>query len=162
MADHNQVASLTEQDKARIAEREGQERGADSGSVNPEATSDIDGSRSAILNDNPLAEPTSRQSMTNNAETRRSISPPSASRSKSRLLMGVPIAEGANVTKFLYIEVPGDKKEGSSARDGSLGGSEFDVEEAAARLCTDLHGEGKEGQVFLECLSSLKVTLSSR
>lgn len=153
----NQVSSLTEEDVARIAERERQERGVDSGSADPEATSGTDGS-----NDDPLAEPASRQSMTTNAEVRGSISPPSTSLSKSRLLMGVPIAEGVNVTKFLYVEVPDDRKETPSVRDGSLGSSAFDVEGAAARLCADLHGEGQEGQVFLECLSSLKVTLSSR
>lgn len=153
----NQVSSLTEEDVARIAERERQERGVDSGSADPEAASGTDGS-----NDDPLAAPASRQSMTTNAEVRGSISPSSTSPSKSRLLMGVPIAEGVNVTKFLYVEVPDDRKETPSVRDGSVGSSEFDFEGAAARLCTDLHGEGQEGQVFLECLSSLKVTLSSR
>lgn len=155
---HNQVSSLTADDIARIAERERRERGTGDGCVYPEATNGSDGSRSAIPND----EPASRQCMLNNAEARGNVSPPSASGSKSRLLMGVPIAEGANVTKFLYVEVPGDRKENPGTKDGGLDSSEFDVEEAAARLCTDLHGEGEKGQVFLECLSSLNVTLTSR
>ena len=158
MADHNQVSSLTEEDIARIAERERQEHGVDGDIVSREASN---GPRSATLNDDPLVESASRQSMTSSAEVRGS-SPPATSLSKSRLLMGVPVAEGVNVTKFLYVEVPDAAKEGSSAKDGSPGSSEFDVDGAAARLCTDLHGEGQEGQVFLECLSSLKVTLSSR
>lgn len=76
--------------------------------------------------------------------------------------MGVPIAEGANVTKFLYVEVPEDKKGGPNAQDGGGGSSEFDVEEAAARFCADIYDEEKAGQTYLECLSSLKITLSSR
>lgn len=152
-----QVASLTEDDLARIAERERQERGIDNGNVNPDAASGTNGPRSAILNDDPLVELASRQSNGTG-----SIRPPSFSPPKSRLLMGVPIAEGANLTKFLYVEVPEDRKEGSNGKDRSLDSSQFDVEEAAARLCADLHGEGGQGKIFLECLSSLKVTLSSR
>lgn len=152
MTVHDQVTSLTEDDIARIAERERQERGVDTGNDDPERTSGSD----------LLEEPASRQPMPNDAELRGSIGPPSTSLSKPRLLMGVPVPEGPNVTKFLYIEVPEDTKQGSSAQDGSVGSSEFDVEEAAARLCADLHGEGIEGQSFLDCLSSLKVTLNSR
>lgn len=153
---------------ARIAERERQEaeekqeeRETDSGNVTPEITSGSGGPTSAILPDDPLVQPASRQSVAKNAKVSGSISSPPTSLTKSRLLMGVPFAEGPNVTKFLYIEVPKDRKEGSNAKDRSLGSSAFDVEEATARLCAEIH-DGEEGQNFLQCLSSLKTTLSSR
>lgn len=165
---HYQVASLTQDDIARIAEREKQEaqekqeeRGIDNSSVNPEETNVSGGSRSATLNGDPVVQPASRQTTASNAEVSGSISPPSTSLSKSRLLMGVPVPEGPNVTKFLYIEVPEDNKEeeGSNAQDSS---NAFDAEKEAARLCADLHDEREEEQSFLECLPSLRVTLSSR
>lgn len=133
-----QVSSLTEADIARITERERQEQ----------AERLVDRS-------------TSHQDSVDVNWTAGDASP---SKEQSRSLLGVSVAAGPNVTKFLYVEVAekagvdGPKGLGGVDGGGSMG-SEFDAETAAAGLCANLYDRGEEPP---SCLASLAVALASR
>ncbi|CAM9130121.1 unnamed protein product, partial [Laminaria digitata] len=75
-----------------------------------------------------------------------------AAAARSQRLLGVPIAMGPNVTKFVYAEVA------LGGRNGTVQ-QEFDAEEAAALLCADLREDEEEPP---SCLASLSVALASR
>lgn len=164
---NNQAASLTEDDIARIADRErhesrNEQKEQNNGSDNPEVVNRGDGSRSAIAPDDPLVQPGSlRIPMGGGAISSESSGSLAASLSKSRLLMGVPVAMGPNATKFLYVEVPEDSKEGHDNSKGH-GSGQFRAEQEASRLCGGLHDKDNEGEEFSTCLSSLTITLTSR
>lgn len=165
---NNQVASLTEDDIARIAERERQEalktqelHGHGKGIENSKHASE--GTNSNTVSADSLAQPSSRSSVeVKSAKIGGSVGSPAAAASKPRLLVGVPVIAGPNVTKFLYVEVPKGNEQGQPGNDGGHGAGGFDAEEAAARLCEDLHGKRKEGPDIVACVSNLKVALASR
>lgn len=158
---------MTEEDIARIAERELQEtqdeqKSQGYGSENPDIVNGGGGPGSTIAPVDPLVQPGGHgQSEANGATTSESTGSSGTSFSKSRLLMGVPVATGPNATKFLYVEVPEDSKEGhDSGKEHKI--TQFDVEGEASRLCGGLHDEDSEGEEFFACLSSLMVALNSR
>lgn len=62
-------------------------------------------------------------------------------------LLGVPVALGPNVTRFLYVDVPGE------------GGGEFNPQTVALKLCLELHDGAEEPGV---CAASLALDLGSR
>ncbi|CAM9139051.1 unnamed protein product [Hapterophycus canaliculatus] len=135
------VASLTEEDIARIADRErtqaqGGEAGKD-GSIESRRAVKIEG-----------GEPRNRPL------TQRGGSGSDGSPALSQLRMGVPIAVGPNVTKFFYVEVPEASTAGQQIND-------FDVGATAAYLCDELRKERLGGELPA-CLSSLSATLRSR
>lgn len=162
------MASLTEDDIARIAERERQEalktqqqHGHGNGVENSKYGNG--GAGSTALPVDSLAQPGSRSSVqVKSTKIGGSIDSTAAAMSKPRLLMGVPVLVGPNVTKFLYVEVPQGNEEGQPGKDGGHGAGAFDVEKAAARLCEDLHGKRVDGQDNTACVSSLTVALTSR
>lgn len=84
---------------------------------------------------------------------------------RSQRLLGVPVAMGPNVTKFVYAQVPEETVDGDKIRDQAFTGGrngtvhEFDAEEAAALLCADLRKDEEEPS---SCLASLSVALASR
>ncbi|CAM9697124.1 unnamed protein product [Ectocarpus sp. 12 AP-2014] len=147
------VASLTEDDVARIADRE-RRRTSDGEQASQYSEDSEIGNDGGSTPTSDVAPP-ERNTMlvADGGDSNRSIGRPAATPSQSRLLMGVPIAMGPNLTKFLYVEVPEDndteKKEG------------FDVEKTAGRLCEELHTGGDEGKIPA-CLSSLAIALKSR
>lgn len=141
----NQVASLTEEDIARIADRERAKAHGDKA----DQDRPIEGRQTAETNgvkqrNNLLAQPgSSRQSVG-------TIDAPGT----SQLRMGVPIAVGPNVTKFFYVEVPDSDEVGQPMND-------FDVAAAAAHLCDKLRKEMLGGELSA-CMSHLSATLRSR
>lgn len=86
-----------------------------------------------------------------------------------RLLLGVPVPTGPNVTKFLYVEVPENHSGGGRGRENHSGGDgnasarngpdDFDAKTAAAGLCVELRKKGEEPPT---CLISLAEALASR
>ncbi|CAM9283759.1 unnamed protein product [Ectocarpus fasciculatus] len=147
------VASLTEDDIARIADRERQKtpegEQADQYSEGPEI-----GNLSGGKPTSDVAPPDSSTVLVaDGGDKHKSIGLPAVAPSQSRLLMGVPVAMGPNLTKFLYVEVPEDNDK--EKNDG------FDVEKTATRLCEELHTKGDEGK-RPACLSSIAVALKSR
>lgn len=144
---------MTEDDIARITDRERRRTSegeqASQYSEEPEIGND-DGS-------NPTSDvaPPERNAIlvADGGDSNKSIGRPAAAPSQSRLLMGVPVAMGLNLTKFLYVEVPevNDKEK----KDG------FDVKKTAGQLCEELHTGGDEGKIPA-CLSSLAMALKSR
>lgn len=86
-----------------------------------------------------------------------------------RLLLGVPVPTGPNVTKFLYVEVPdyhpgggrgrGNHSGGNGNASASNGSGDFDAKTAAAGLCVELRKKGEEPPT---CLTSLAEALASR
>ncbi|CBJ34147.1 conserved unknown protein [Ectocarpus siliculosus] len=147
------VASLTEDDIARITDRE--RRRTSEGEQASQYSEDPEIGNDGGINPTSDVAPPERNTIlvTDGGDSNRSIGRPAAAPSQSRLLMGVPVAMGPNLTKFLYVEVPEDndtqKKEG------------FDVEKTAGRLCEELHTGGDEGKIPA-CLSSLTMALKSR
>lgn len=102
----------------------------------------------------------SRQTSSDNGSLEVGVAGASHGQGVSNLL-GVPVAVGPNVTKFLYVNVP---KKGEAAANNS-GTIQFDAKEAASELCIELHGQvavaaGKEEAKV--CLASLAVALASR
>lgn len=73
-------------------------------------------------------------------------------------LLGVPIAVGPNVTKFLYVDMPEESETEANIR------RKFDAETAASEFCTELYSEGgaEGGDEARACLASLAVALASR
>ncbi len=161
---NNQVASLTEEDIARIAERERRQEALKTQEQHGHSSrveNSKDGKEGA--SSTTLAQPGSTSSVeVKSAEVGGSVDSPAAAMSKPRLLMGVPVVVGPNMTKFLYVEVPKGNEEGQPGQDGGHGAGGFNVEEAAVRLCEDLHGKRQEGQDFIACVSSQTVALTSR
>lgn len=83
---------------------------------------------------------------------------------RSRRLLGVPVAMGPNITKFVYAQVPGESVDGDDIRDQAFDGRngtayEFDAEKAATLLCADLRKDEQEPPL---CVASLSVDLASR
>lgn len=144
---------MTEDDIARITDRERQKTSegeqADQFNEDPQI-----GNHSGDKPKSDVAPPESSTTLVaDGGDSNKGIGLPAAAPSQSRLLMGVPVAMGPNLTKFLYVEVPEDN--GTGNKDG------FDVEKTAARLCEELHTEGDEGKLPA-CLTSLAVALKSR
>lgn len=87
----------------------------------------------------------------------------------TRLLLGVPVPTGPNVTKFLYVEVS-ESHRGGGGGQGNHGGNDgnasarsgpgdFDAKTAAVGLCAGLRKEGEEPPT---CLTSLAAALKMR
>ena len=158
---------MTEDDIARIAERERQEalkaqEQHGEGVENSDVKHGSDGASSTTLPVDSLVQPDIRPSMEIKSTRIGGSDSPAATLSKPRLLLGVPVVAGPNITKFLYAEVPKGDEEGHHGTDGENGDGEFNAEEAAARLCKDLHGTREEGVDFAACVSTIKVALTSR
>ncbi|CAM9253016.1 unnamed protein product [Ectocarpus sp. 4 AP-2014] len=147
------VASLTEDDIARITDRE--RRRTSEGEPASQFSEDPEIGNDGGINPTSDVAPPERNTIlvTDGGESNRSIGRPAAAPSQSRLLMGVPVAMGPNLTNFLYVEVP--EVNDTEKKDG------FDVEETAGRLCEELHTGGDEGKIPA-CLSSLAMALKSR
>lgn len=157
---NKQVASLTEEDIVRITERERQKPGDKESNENIEQA--IDWSTDTIAQDDPSLQPGNRRKpITGGATSSESADSPPESLSTPKLLMGVPVATGPNVTKFLYAELPHES--GTSPGNGTEpAGNQFGAEDEAARLCGDLHDNDSEKEAFSSCLSSLTSAIHSR
>lgn len=139
-----QMSSLTEEDIYRITQREGQDLGQDGKhglmsteviaglptagnhfgrESHPSAVEDLDGDKS-IVTGGPR---------------------------HGRLLVGVPMVLGPNVTKFVYAGVP--------ERNGAVDEAAFDAEDAASSLCAHIYGEREEPS---GCSPRLAASLVSR
>lgn len=162
------MLALTDEDIARIAARERQEtanRHADP-HASPAGT-DNQGRVTAgpkQLNDIPINHILPRLHTQEGASDLIHTDIDGLAAARSQLLLGVPVAMGPNVTKFVYAQVPGESVDGDEIRDQASGGRngtahEFDAEEAAALLCADLRKDEEEPP---SCLASLSVALASR
>lgn len=178
-----QASLLTEKDMARIAERERRERQEEHATDSQEKTANNE----VIVSQSDLSAANVQSDAQGNSLQRNSTDgnvggitgsdpPPRTSSDDGSLgvgvavvsngqgessLLGVPVAVGPNVTKFLYVNVP---RKGEAAANES-GATQFDAEEAASGLCTELHGQvavaggNEEAET---CLASLSTALASR
>lgn len=196
MLHRKQVSSLTEADIARIAERERQDRIDESrnqlaGLVNESLSSNGDETADATLqklhasgvqegagggaaSTRPDAQvsdghishsPQEKKTM----EVGGGLVEEEMTAPAMRLVLGVPVPTGSNVTKFLYVAVPENHAGGGRGRKNHSGGDDnasarngpggFDAKIAAAGLCVELRKEGEEPPA---CLTSLAEALTSR
>ena len=164
--------ALTDEDIARIATRERQET-ADRAADPHASPQGVNGSQgrvtggpqqhpNGIPTSHVLPRPHTREGASDLPSTHPDIDGLAAAR--SRRLLGVPVAMGPNITKFVYAHVPGENADGDGIRDETFNGRngtvhEFDADEAAALLCADLREDEQEPP---SCLATLSVDLASR
>lgn len=185
-----QVLALTDEDIARIAKRERQETTADRHTdphTAPQDDADSQGQGqgravtrgpetkqpSDVPTNHILPHPRSQKGAAASDHLSAAVTEPDVddglAEARSLRLLGVPVAVGPNVTKFVYAQVPGESADdggGDDSRFYQVFGDrkngtawEFDEEEAAALLCGGLRKDGEEPP---SCLASLSVALASR
>lgn len=165
---------MTEEDIARIVERErraileGLE--SDVSFQNQDDKLAVPGSQGLAGGDSKLPKYFPPDYLVSHNDTQREQTPDAGSKranelfKRSPLLLGVPIAAGPNVTKFMYVKVGEGIEEGEEHRNAASSEEKskahgFDPEAAAAGLCADLYAEKEELPM---CLSSLAAALASR